>query len=142
MSDKKTVNDKLSEALDVEYTIKDTSETSIDVASATNLGEAGTIRVDSEDIAYTGKSTNTLTGCTRGDYNTTPKSHTANTDVFQASEILETDVAYYQVKHNLTSITRASFDFRIIPKSRYIESNHLTINTKIPFGIGGYYEVL
>ena len=33
-------------------------------------------------------------------------------------------------------------DFRIIPKSRYIESNHLTINTKVPFGVGGYYEVL
>ena len=45
-------------------------------------------------------------------------------------------------KQNLTSITRVSFDFRVVPKSRYIESDHLTINTKIPFGIGGYYEVL
>ena len=45
-------------------------------------------------------------------------------------------------KDNLTSITRVSFDFRVIPESRYIESNHLTINTKIPFGIGGYYEVM
>ena len=45
-------------------------------------------------------------------------------------------------KQNLTSITRVSFDFRVIPKSRYIDSEHLTINTKIPFGIGGYYEVL
>ena len=45
-------------------------------------------------------------------------------------------------KDNITSKTRVSFDFRIIPKSRYIESNHLTINTKIKFGIGGYYEVL
>jgi len=45
-------------------------------------------------------------------------------------------------KQNTTSVTRVSFDFRVIPKSRYIESNHLTINTKIPFGIGGYYEVL
>ena len=45
-------------------------------------------------------------------------------------------------KQNLTSVTRVSFDFRIIPKSRYIESNHLTINTKIPFGFGGYYGVL
>ncbi len=45
-------------------------------------------------------------------------------------------------KQNITSITRVSFDFRVIPKSRYIESEHLTINTKIPFGIGGYYEVL
>jgi len=45
-------------------------------------------------------------------------------------------------KQNITSNTRVSFDFRVIPKSRYIESNHLTINTKIPFGIGAYYEVL
>ena len=45
-------------------------------------------------------------------------------------------------KQNLTSVTRVSFDFRVIPKSRYVESNHLTINTKIPFGIGGYYGVL
>ena len=45
-------------------------------------------------------------------------------------------------KDNITNSTRVSFDFRVIPKSRYIESEHLTINTKIPFGIGGYYEVL
>ena len=45
-------------------------------------------------------------------------------------------------KDNVTKNTRLSFDFRVIPKSRYIESNHLTINTKIKFGIGGYYEVL
>tara|TARA_R100001510_G_C7590778_1_gene160556 strand:+ start:175 stop:819 length:645 start_codon:yes stop_codon:yes gene_type:complete len=45
-------------------------------------------------------------------------------------------------KDNLTMETRVSFDFRVIPKSRYVDSNHLTINTKIPFGIGGYYEVL
>ena len=45
-------------------------------------------------------------------------------------------------KQNITRNTIVSFDFRVIPKSRYIESNHLTINTKIPFGIGGYYEVL
>ena len=45
-------------------------------------------------------------------------------------------------KKNLTSLTRVSFDFRVIPISRYRESDHLTINTKIPFGIGGYYEVL
>jgi len=43
-------------------------------------------------------------------------------------------------KDNLTSCTRVSFDFRVIPLSRYIDSNHLTINTKTPFGIGGYYE--
>jgi len=45
-------------------------------------------------------------------------------------------------KDNITSNTRVSFDFRVIPKSRYIESNYLTINTKIPFEIGGYYEII
>ena len=46
-------------------------------------------------------------------------------------------------KQNITKKTRVSFDFRVIPKSRYIEiEDNLTINTKIPFGIGGYYEVL
>ena len=45
-------------------------------------------------------------------------------------------------KQNITRNTRVSFDFRVIPKSRYVESEHLTINTNIPFEIGGYYGVL
>ena len=45
-------------------------------------------------------------------------------------------------KVNETHQTRVSFDFRVIPKSRYIKSSHKSINTKIPFGIGGYYEEL
>jgi hypothetical protein len=60
----------------------DDSETSIDVASAANLGEAGTIRVDSEDITYTGKSTNTLTGCTRGSNSTTAAAHSNGVTVY------------------------------------------------------------
>ena len=42
-------------------------------------------------------------------------------------------------KINKTNITRVSFDFRVIPKSRYIPSEHASINMKIPFKIGGYY---
>jgi len=45
-------------------------------------------------------------------------------------------------KDNITNDTRVSFDFRVIPLSRYIDSTHNTINTKIPFSIGGYYEVI
>ena len=45
-------------------------------------------------------------------------------------------------KDNITNDTRVSFDFRVIPISRYIDSTHNTINTKIPFSIGGYYEVI
>tara|TARA_R100000995_G_C3458734_1_gene111955 strand:+ start:33 stop:674 length:642 start_codon:yes stop_codon:yes gene_type:complete len=44
-------------------------------------------------------------------------------------------------KINQTKKCRVSMDFRVIRKSTYIESDHLTINTKIKFGIGGYYKV-
>ena len=44
-------------------------------------------------------------------------------------------------KLNETKKCRISMDFRVIKSSKYIESNHLTINTKIKFGIGGYYKV-
>tara|TARA_Y100001973_G_C5204294_1_gene340301 strand:- start:3798 stop:4445 length:648 start_codon:yes stop_codon:yes gene_type:complete len=42
-------------------------------------------------------------------------------------------------KINKTDITRVSFDFRVIPESRYVPSEHTSINMKIPFKIGGYY---
>ena len=45
-------------------------------------------------------------------------------------------------KVNRTSKTRVSIDFRVIPKSRYLGSDYLTINASIPFKVGGYYEVL
>jgi hypothetical protein len=44
-------------------------------------------------------------------------------------------------KINKTNKCRISIDFRVIKSSKYIESDHLTINTKIKFGIGGYYKV-
>tara|TARA_R110000744_G_scaffold176641_2_gene295484 strand:+ start:142 stop:789 length:648 start_codon:yes stop_codon:yes gene_type:complete len=42
-------------------------------------------------------------------------------------------------KINKTNVTRVSFDFRVIPKSRYVPSEHASINMKIPFKIGGFY---
>lgn len=45
-------------------------------------------------------------------------------------------------KVNRTSVTRVSIDFRVIPESRYIGSDHLTINANIPFKVGEYYEVI
>jgi hypothetical protein len=43
-------------------------------------------------------------------------------------------------KENETGSTRISVDFRVIAYSKYTPSNHETINTKIPFAIGGYYK--
>lgn len=45
-------------------------------------------------------------------------------------------------KKNKTNYTRVSFDFRIIPKSRYKKSDYVSINKKTPFKIGGYYELM
>tara|TARA_Y100001937_G_scaffold103375_1_gene142504 strand:- start:12280 stop:12963 length:684 start_codon:yes stop_codon:yes gene_type:complete len=45
-------------------------------------------------------------------------------------------------KKNITSITRVSVDFRVIPESRFEElSSTGSINTKTKFSIGEYYEV-
>ncbi len=45
-------------------------------------------------------------------------------------------------KKNLTDKTRVSFDFRVIPKSRFVKTEKTTINTNTPFDIGGYYEII
>jgi hypothetical protein len=53
----------------------DDSETSIDITSITGLPAAGAIKVNSEIITYTGISTLTLTGCTRGTNSTSAAAH-------------------------------------------------------------------
>jgi hypothetical protein len=61
----------------------DTSETSIDVVSASGLAASGTIVIDTESITYSGKSTNTLTGCTRGANGTAAATHLTGATVTQ-----------------------------------------------------------
>ena len=51
------------------------SVTSITLASAAGFPASGTVIIDSEQITYSGISTNTLTGCTRGANGTTAASH-------------------------------------------------------------------
>jgi hypothetical protein len=54
------------------------SATSIVSASAANFPTAGTIQIEDELIDYTGISTNTFTGCTRGQHGTSNVAHLAN----------------------------------------------------------------
>ena len=61
----------------------DASETEIDLTSSTGLDSAGTIFIENEQITYTGISTNTLTGCTRGANGTTAATHSNGTQVAQ-----------------------------------------------------------
>lgn len=56
--------------------------TAIDLIDASTYPTSGTIQVDSEYITYTGKSTNQLTGCTRGAFNSSADSHDSGTTVY------------------------------------------------------------
>ena len=60
------------------------SVTSIVLTSATGFPATGSIFIDSECITYTGISTNTLTGCTRGTNGTTAASHLTLAAVYAA----------------------------------------------------------
>ena len=70
------VTTTLAEALDA-------SETEIDITSSTGFSSTGTIFIENEEITYTGISTNTLTGCTRGANSTTAATHDNGTSVAQ-----------------------------------------------------------
>jgi len=59
----------------------DDSETEIDLTSAAGFPNSGTVQVDVEQITYTGITTNTLTGCTRGANSTSATTHTNSTAI-------------------------------------------------------------
>jgi len=59
------------------------TDTSIALTSATGFTTSGTILIGSEQITYSGISTDTLTGCVRGANDTTPAIHVALSEVFQ-----------------------------------------------------------
>ena len=61
----------------------DSQTTTIELsATPTTLPQVGFINLDSETIQYSGISGNTLTGCIRGQNNTTAASHVASTKVY------------------------------------------------------------
>jgi len=62
----------------------DATETEIDLASVTGLTTAGNVLIDSEIITYTGISSLTLTGCTRGAHSTSADTHADGSAVTQA----------------------------------------------------------
>lgn len=61
----------------------DNSETGIDVVSVTGLKTAGSVIIGTEIISYTGISSLTLTGCTRGASSTTAAAHDSGAVVTQ-----------------------------------------------------------
>jgi len=71
------------------------SATSLILTSATNFDSSGTILIGTELITYTGKTTNTLTGLTRGTNSTTAAAHIDNKKV----------IDYTNVRINLNTVT-------------------------------------
>ena len=64
------------------------SATTVTVASGTDFTSSGKIKIGGEIITYTGKSTNDLTGCTRGTESTTAVAHTSGDTVKQVVNTL------------------------------------------------------
>lgn len=62
------------------------SDTTITLTSASAFPSSGTVLIESELITYSGKSTNDLTGCTRGVLGTTAASHADGTAVTDATD--------------------------------------------------------
>ena len=65
----------------------DNSETEIDLTSVTGFTNSGTVQVDLEQITYTGISTNTLTGCTRGANSTSNVIHSNGVAIGQVVDL-------------------------------------------------------
>ena len=96
----------------------------IPVNSTKHFPKTGTIKIDSELIAYTGKTANTFTGVTRGAEGTTANSH-AN-----AAVVTETDVGFiwswYKEGQNYTGTTTEPKYIRYIdPEFRSNTSNKM-----------------
>jgi len=71
------------------------SATTLILTSATNFDSSGTILIGTELITYSGKTTNTLTGLTRGTNSTTAAAHIDNKKV----------IDYTNVRINLNTVT-------------------------------------
>ena len=64
----------------------DDTVTTVTVDSTTNFEDAGTITVGTENISYTGKTSTTFTGCTRGADSTTAASHVDDSTVTRSTK--------------------------------------------------------
>jgi len=69
----------------------DATSTTINVDSTAGFPEQGRIRIDDEEILYTGKTATAFTGCTRGARGTEKSSHSDGSTVSNGYKVLITD---------------------------------------------------
>ena len=101
------------------------SQNTITLVNANTYPESGTVTIDSEKITYTGKTGNTLTGCTRGAESTTAASHLVNSTV---SFRIPNQVMFHEYQYD----DRASGQPE--PIEAYIESSDFDIGEGHNFG--------
>ena len=96
------------------------SVTSIGLTDASSFPTSGTIQIASEKITYTGKSTNTLTGCVRGALSTTAVSHLSGVTVnevitqinlFETNAVLDSEKKVIENVRELLVPMRAIFNY-------------------------------
>ena len=106
--------------------------TTVIVASGTDFTSSGTIKIGGEIITYTGKSTNNLTGCTRGQNITTAIAHTSGATVKQ---VVNSVAALNHLEGQVVSILA---DGATHP-TKTVSSNAITLDrfaNKIKVGLG------
>lgn len=101
------------------------SQNTITLVNANTYPDSGTVTIDSEKITYTGKTGNTLTGCTRGAESTTAASHLVNSTV---SFRIPNQVMFHEYQYD----DRASGQPE--PIEAYIESSDFDIGEGHNFG--------
>jgi len=70
----------------------DATETTITVDNTADFPEQGRLRVDNEEITYTGKTPTTFTGCTRGARGTRAVAHSNDSVINNAYKVILTDL--------------------------------------------------
>ncbi len=84
-------------------TLLTNTATSVELSDSSQLPASGTILVDEEQITFTGNSSNTLTGCTRGAHSTTAVQHGVGSIVWEVLNQYDSILA----GHALRAITTA-----------------------------------
>lgn len=103
------------------------STTPIQVASTDLFATAGHLLIGTELVAYTGKTSTTFTGITRGVYGTTNTSHSIGDAVSEALGVAST-----------TTAASVSFDTTDTSNGVSIDA---TDNSKIVTDVAGYYNI-
>lgn len=103
------------------------STTPIPVASTALFATAGHLLIGTELIAYTGKTSTTFTGITRGVYGTTNTSHSSGAAVTEALGLA-----------SATSSIAVPFDTTDASNSVRIDA---TVDSKVVFDVAGYYNI-